>query len=740
MNLDATTPGRLADWLGRLGNACWRHPWRVVALWLIATAGAGWFVAHNPTRLLSGSGDLSGSMSARVGEILAHEFEGGEAQSLVLAYRRQSQGQDADAWQGISDRLAEALAAMPGIEGVNSADWLMDRADGTEGVQHGALVLSLGELDTLAQEQRVEPLRAAVDSAVKALGNDARGIEWALTGRAAISHDINVFSTRDTAQSELRALPVAFAVLLYAFGSLVAAGLPLALAICARTVGLATIVAIAFVADVSNLAQSIVTMISLALGIDYSLFVYHRFRDLLASGSEPATALRGAMAQSGQVVVFSGVAVAIGMGSLLATGSLQVRSIGLAGAIAVVTSAAAALTLLPALLAVLPQRLRGGPGAKVRNEDPAHRWRRWGGSIVRHPWLATIGSLAVLTLLIAPVAETRLGFPEDEFLPPELDSVRGLTMLEEAGLKGLVSPLYLMISDGSGERLITLERVPALIALIDRLERDPRVKLVQAPSIRTSPSSLPLPVDPNRGTVSRDGARIVLRIIPAAGKELADLRALARELKGERLQGAEVLVGGQAQYFNDFQDEMEATFPRILALVLTLSALVLLAMLRAPVATAKAIILNLLSVAAGYGMVVQVFQLGHGASLFGLAAPAEVVTPSVPIVIFAVLFGLSMDYEIFLISRIRALYLQGRNNNAAVVAALADTGAVITQAAIIMALVFGAFAFSGFLLLQMIGLGLAVAIVADAIIIRSVLGPAVMVLAGKWNWWPYTTV
>lgn len=736
--MDREPTGQPEGLLERLGNACWLYPWRVLSLWFVAVLAAGLFVAHNPTRLLSGSGDLAGSMSARVGEILAHNFEGGEAQSLVLAFRRQSTNEAADDWQTVSDRLADAISAAPGVEQVSTADWLIDPPDSTNGFQYGALILSLGGLDTLAQEQRIEPLRQAAGAAVRTLGADGRGIEWALTGRAAISHDINVFSNRDTAQAELRALPLAFAVLLYAFGSLAAAGLPLALAVCARTVGLAGIVAITVIADVSNLAQSIVTMISLALGIDYSLFVYHRFRELLAGGCEAGEALRGAMSQSGQVVLYSGLAVAIGMGSLLATGSLQVRSIGLAGAIAVVASVAAALTLLPALLAIMPRRLRQGNEAKLREADPSFRWRRWGGMVVRRPWLAIAGSVALLALLIAPVAETRFGFPEDDFLPAKLDSVRGLTMLEEAGLKGLVSPLFVLISDNQGERLINPQRVSVLVALIDRLERDPRIKLVQAPSMRTGPSALPLPIDPNRGTVSRDGTQIVLRVIPASGIGLADVRALARQLQQERVPRAQVLIGGQAQYFNDFQDEMVTSFPRILILVLTLSALVLLAMLRAPLAVAKAIALNLLSVAAGYGMVVLVFQLGHGAWLFGLPAPAEVVTPSVPIVIFAVLFGLSMDYEIFLISRIRTLYLQGSDNNTAIIDALADTGAVITQAAAIMAIVFGAFAFSGFLLLQMIGLGLAVAIITDAVLIRSILGPAVMALAGKWNWWPHT--
>lgn len=724
--------GRTGALLAQLGAACWRRPWQVIALWALAVVAGGIFSAQASQRLLSGSGDLAGTMSSRVGEILAREFDGGEAQSLVVVVRRRDGAPLTGGWQEIEDRVSERLANARGVSNAAPAGWLIDDAEAAS--RHGLVTVVLKGTDTLASEQQIESLRETTRATIAALGTQGRALDWAITGRAAISHDINVFSTRDTARAELRALPLAFAVLLLAFGSLLAAGLPLALAVAARTVGLAVIVAIAGFAEVSNLAQSIATMISLALGIDYSLFVYHRFRELLRSGVETGAALRGAMAQSGQVVLYSGVAVAIGMGALLVTDSLQVRSIGLAGAIAVVMSVAAALTLLPALLAVLPGRLRQVTPA--RPETSSTRWSRWGEWLVRHPWPAIGGSLAIFAVLASPIAQTRLGFPED--VPAELESTRGLAMLQDAGVKGLVSPLQILVSDLKGKRLVTAERVPSLVALIEGLERDPRVSMVQAPSLRTSPQLLPLPVDPDHGMVSRDKARVLLRVIPATTADLASVRALARSIAVRKVTGAEILVGGQAQYFNDFETEMVDAFPVVLSLVLALSGAVLLVMLRAPLAAAKAIALNLLSVAAGYGTVVWVFQLGHGAWLFGLSAPAEVVTPSVPIVIFAVLFGLSMDYEIFLISRIRALYLDGAENSAAIVAALADTGAVISQAALIMALVFGAFAFSKLLLIQMIGLGLAIAIVADALVIRSILGPALMAIAGRWNWWPYS--
>lgn len=700
--------------------------------WAIAVTVGGLLAAQAPQRLVSGSGELAGTMSARVGEIVAREFEGGEAQSLVLVYRKREEAGEARDPQEFEDRLVEGLGRIRGVAGASSAEWLTENDTSAEA--GGIIALSLDAADALASEQLVEPIRQAVAESFDAMGAEAAAYEWAITGRAAISRDINVFSTRDTARAELFALPIAFAVLLYAFGSLVAAALPLMLAVAARTVALAAIVAITALIDVSNLALSIATMISLALGIDYSLFVYHRYRELRHSGNGEEASARGAMEQSGQVVLYSGFAVAIGMGSLLLTDSLQVRSIGLAGSVAVATSVAASLTLLPSALSLLRKRLVKLP--KPRHDRGRERWRRWGSWTVAHPWSAIILSLALFALLAAPIGWTRFGFPEDDLLPHELESARGLALLEEAGAKGLVSPVQVLVSARDGQRLVSPQRREDLSRLIGSVQGDRRVAFVQAPSLRSRPAFFPLPVNPDQGLVSRDDARILLRVVPANDASLAEVRELAGEIVGHNVKGASILVGGQAQYFNDFEDEMTGSFGPVVGLVLALSGFVLLALLRAPLAALKSIVLNLLSVAAGYGMVVWVFQLGHGAAFFGLPEPAQVVTPSVPIVIFAILFGLSMDYEIFLISRIRALYLNGADNSASIIEGLADTGAVITQAALIMAIVFGAFAFSRLLLVQMIGLGLAVAIVLDATVIRSVLGPALMTIAGRWNWWP----
>ena len=734
--------------LATLGSFCRRRPWLVVAVWLIvflAATLAGPQMAH---RLQSGSGRIDGSMSERVDAQLASEFSTGDGQSLALVYRSRLLAEDANLIEALDARIEQRLMALDSVEKVVPADFLVDRADDAEG---HVLLVNIAAGSALLTEQQVPLVRDAVRPVLADFAATAPDLEWAVTGRAALTYDINIMSARDTATSELRALPLAILVLLFAFGAVVSAGLPLIMALFVRALAMAAVLSAAGSWEISNLAQSIVAMLALALGIDYSLFIFHSFQTFRQSPSglpgrelalEPFDrALRGAMAQSGRVVLYSGTAVAIGMGALLLTPLMQTRSIGLGGIAAVVFSVLAALTLLPALLSLIGPEILDWPAwldSRSRRDRSHVFWSGWGDRVVRHPVLAITSSLLVLCLLAAPVMETRFGFPEDEFLPGDLESARGLAMLERTGMKGLVSPLFIVVSERSRRPVITSQRVAALSDFVSKISADPRVAEVYAPRLSATSRFAPIPMPMNDGLVSAGENRILLRIIPAGDTRLANLRRLAAEMPGWLGDPSlSVEVGGQAQFYNDFDSRMRNSYALIVGLVLAMTGLALLLLLRAPLAAAKAILLNLLSVAAGYGAVVFVFQLGHGSALFGLEQPTGLVPTSVPIVIFAILFGLSMDYEIFLISRMKDLFLKSGNNRTSIVEALGDTGGIITNAASIMAVVFGAFAFSSIVIVQMIGLGLAVAILVDAIVIRSILGPALMTVAGRWNWWPH---
>jgi RND superfamily putative drug exporter len=752
-------PGQSRGWsleagLIALGTFCWKHARWVVAGWLLAVALAAIGAGGLSQRLLEGSGDLHGSMSQRVDRTLSSHFPGKDSQSLILVFRSAALDRHPAKLAELFEALESRLSALPAVRKVTGETELAILGLSPKPGAGHLLVVDLATDDLLATEQQVAKLRASVAPLFRARAEDAN-LRWAVTGRAALTYDVNRFNAQDTARSELRALPLTLLVLLFAFGSMAAALLPLVLAVASRTVALGIVFLLAGAIEISNLVQSIVTMLSIALGIDYSLFLVHRYRQelhavegdgsTLTPGEREQGAMRRAMAQSGTAVVYSAATVAIGMGALFATPLMQTRSIGLGGLLAAAATLIASLTLVPAFLRLLRPRVLEWPqtlSRRMNNGRSRRLWTAWAKLVVTRPLPALALSLALLAALSAPALHTRFGFPESEFLPAELEYAQGMTLLEDMELRGVVSPLLVVVTDRRGGRALTPERLPLLTDFVLGLEQDRRVRLVLGP-VQTD-AALPSTFESavaralsRRAFVSADDSRLLFQIIPSDRSDLADLRRLAHDIPDTLdISGLAAEVGGQAQYYNDFDEAVIGSYPLTMGLVLGISVVALLLVFKAVVASLKAIVLNLLSVAAGYGVVVLVFQLGYGSELFGMTGPTAVVPVTVPLVIFCILFGLSMDYEIFLLSRIRSLYLSSGDNQGSIREALADTGSVITSAALIMVIVFGAFAFSRVFIVQMIGLGLAVAVLVDATVIRSVLGPALMQLAGRFNWWP----
>jgi putative drug exporter of the RND superfamily len=748
--------GFVGSSLAGLGSFCWRWPKSVVLAWVAAVLVAGLAAFGLDQRLLSGSGNIAGSASLRVDESLRSDFEHQGGQSLILTFRSRGLERRPAELSNLVDRLQRTLVERDSVAAATADRDMSDRRLRPEPRTGHFIIVDLETEDLLATEQEVPRLRAAIAPVMEEARSRHPELEWAITGPAALNQDLNRFSNDDAARSEIRALPLTLVILVLAFGALVAAMVPLLLALATRTVALGIIVLLAGPIEISNLVQSLVTMLAIALGIDYSLFLIHRYRQERARAAPPdqgiageELAMRAAMAQSGAAILYSGATVAIGMGALLATPMMQMQSIGLGGMIVVLVSLLASLTLAPAFLRLLgPRRLEWPAWLSGRLDGARSRrfWERWARLVMRHPVAAIVVSLVVLLSLAAPAVQTRFGLPESEVLPAELEFSRGVEMLDGMQLKGLVSPVMVVVRDVAGGEAWTPERVPALARFVARLEQDRRVRIVLGP-VQSSAAAGP----PDRAAsleeafaravaresfISRDRSLLLFRIVPAGDSTLAGLRNLARHIPGWlAVDGLRAEVGGQAQYYRDFNVAVKASYPMTIGLVLGMSALALLLFFRAPLASAKAIFLNLLSVAAGYGVVVLVFQLGYGAALFGVAEPMEIV-PTVPLVIFCILFGLSMDYEIFLLSRVRTIFAATGDNERSVREALADTGSVITSAALIMVAVFGAFAFARDVIVQMIGLGLAVAVFVDATLIRSVLGPALMQVAGRWNWWP----
>ncbi|HJS46854.1 MAG TPA: MMPL family transporter [Gemmatimonadales bacterium] len=603
----------------------------------------------------------------------------------------------------------------------------------------------------------VDAARATLRAALVRLPDGDRYRVW-VTGRAPLDLDVRTVSAEDSRRGELRLLPLTLGILVLAFGALVAALLPVAVGMLAISVALALIGVITRFTPVSIFVLNMTTMIGLGVGIDYSLLVVTRFREEMKRGIRRTEAALRTMRTAGGAVITSGLTVMVGFAALLLTPMVETRSVGLGGLIVVATAILLCSTLLPALLAILGRHI-DQPRALAKRLAWYHAplmWEKWARTLHRHPRRALVlGGLAV-AVLTAPLFLLRIGLPSRHWWPGAAEAGRGLELLQEMGAGGVILPLRVVVEVPEGQRAAGAARLRGLRRLSNTLAADPRVKQVRSlVTLRPGLSLLEYSLlygdrEKARADVgefvdaylSRDGRVTILDVIPADTASLGTTMELVRDLRtmadsGLRgLDSSGVLVGGYVAATVDFQEELWARFPLLVALILAATAVMLAVAFRSVLVPLKAIVMNSLSVAATFGLIVLVFQKGWGAAVFGLDGPTDAIFVVVPVLVFAVVFGLSMDYEVFLLSRIKEAYDRTGRNDEATMEGLSATASVITSAALIMILVFGAFAFARVLMVQFIGFGLAVAVLLDATLIRMVLVPAFMQLAGEWNWWP----
>ncbi len=553
-------------------------------MWLLATLAAGFLAGTLSDRLMSGSGDVKASVSSRVDESLRSDFGRGDSQLLILVLRSASVDKHPAQLSGLLDGLTRRLERQPSVEAALSERDIQDRRLVPKAGTGHLIIITLKTADVLATEQEVPRLRAAVIPTLEAAKAQHNDLIWALTGRAALTYDLTRFDAIDTARAEVRALPLTLFILIFAFGSVVSALIPILLAVASRMIVLGMVFVLAGSVEVSNLVLSIVTMLSIALAIDYSLFLIHRYRQELerigadfpaiAGCARDELAMRNAMAQSGTAVFYSAATVAIGIGSLIATPIMQTRSVGLGGLFAVLVALVASLTLVPAFLRLVRPRVLEWPRfISRRKSNLSWGWAQWANILEKNPILAIVTCLGVLLALAAPALHTRTGFPESEFLPAELEFSRGMDMLSDMQLKGLVSPIVAVVSDTKQGRALTPERVPALMDFVSRLEKDRRVRIVQGPvqSAATAPGTVEETVGSalaRSAFMSHDRNRLLFLIIPAGDSTLFELRELSKEIPAWlKAEGLSVAVGGQAQYYNDFDVAVLASYPITIGLV-----------------------------------------------------------------------------------------------------------------------------------------------------------------------------
>jgi len=649
--------------------------------------------------------------------------------------------------------LTSSLRSVRGVSGaVSSLDWPDSLFTGNNG---GALIIVGLDPHDETVEALVPKLRARTDWMEGQLRSQYPNIKLEITGETPLNFDLRKVSADDVTRAEKRAMPVTLVLLLLAFGSLVAALLPLGVGLLAISMAMGGAALLAHYLQLSILVQNLATMLGLGLGIDYALLMVSRFREALAEGYDPGQAADIAAGQAGRTLIISATTVAIGFSALLTVPISELRSIGIAGLLITVLSVMLCTFILPWVLSLLGHRI---DAARVRLRArrfktqeslcaASERWVRWGSIITGRPWTALLVAGVPLLMLALQARRISPGVP-DHSLPAAAESVQALHTLQGMGRSGIVQSLKVVLELPPQSPPLSPAGWLAVSRLTKRFQSDPRAEEVLSLPALTGMSDTAdavgdVPESIRKTFLRSDGQATLIELLPTATLSPNEQVRWVREVRSSDVAamtgvpGAVLRVGGIPALEADYESVVKERLPRVILGVILGSLLALLIGLRSLFVALKAILLNLLSVGASFGALVVVFQEGHGSKLFGLDGPTGTVYTIVPILSFAIVFGLSMDYEVFLVARVLEERRRGLSERSAVIEGLARTAGLITSAAAIMIAVFTAFTLGSFLVVQMLGFTLAAAVFIDATAVRMVVGPALLQLAGDWNWWPF---
>ena len=587
--------------------------------------------------------------------------------------------------------------------------------------RHAALlVFSMAQYADTASDEAKALTAAAREAAASS------DFEVLVTGEASINSDFGATAESDLRKGEIFGVGIALVILVLVFGAVVTAAVPLIMALASILLAMGITALVGQVTDLSFFITNMITMIGLAMGIDYSLFVVSRYREERAAGRDKVDAIVRSGSTATRSVVFSALAVILALGGLFLVPSTLFQSMALGAIVAVFTALLAALTLLPALLGAMGDRVNALRVPFLRKTGGTSRpggfWDRVSNGVMRRPVMSLIVAGGMLLLLASLYFSIDLGSAGVETLPASMASRQGFEVLQNGFPGASIQPVEVTIAGGPTS--------PAVTQGMDNL----RAILAGDPDF----------VGPGTMRASVDGRLTVLSLVVMGEPNGEAAQAAVRTLRSEYLPtaftgtglvtGTDILTTGQTSLTIDYLDTINGATGRVFLFILGLSFVLLLVVFRSIVVPLKAILMNLLSVGAAYGLMVAVFQKGWGADLLGLQK-VDFVEAWVPLFLFAVLFGTSMDYHVFLLSRIRERFDQTGDNREAVAFGLRRTGGIITGAALIMVAVFGGFAAGDLVMFQQLGFGLAVAVFLDATVVRCVLVPAAMRLLGTANWW-----
>jgi RND superfamily putative drug exporter len=739
-----------------IGRFSYRFRWPVIAVWLAAFVLGLAAVPRLHHELKGGGFSNPGAPAQRALDLMQSRLHTGLAEIAIVftspsldARGPQFQAAEARALAGITP------ATVPGLQALrtyaSSGDRTLLSTDGTASlaglVFNSPIEQAQQQVDKIQAALRPGPLRAYV------------------TGDPAVFQALETVSASDLRTAETYALPFALLVLIVVFGSVVAAALPVIGGGLAVTVTLGVLYLLAQRFSLSIFTMNVASLLGLAVGIDYSLFIVGRFREELARGADVAQAIETTVAHAGRAIFFSGIAVMVGLSGLLMFSYMSLRSIGVGGAIVVAFSVLSALTLLPAVLGVLGPRvdalrLFGRRGAESRF------WRAWSNWVMDHPVVVLVGTVIVIAVFAGPIVRIKTNVPTATSLPTSQQARQGYDIMQARFDRGALNPVEALVTwngTGGAASPTAPQNLAALYAYGRRLAALPGVagvtSIVNQPGLAAAAlprfwGGVTRPIVAPGGSsaagaaaASRTAAAkallasttapstVLFQVAPRSDPSGGSAQALSQTIKRLDLPpGYTVHVAGLSAGTHDFLSALYGRFPWVILFVVCVTYVVLLFLLRSAWLPLKAVLVNSLSIMASFGALVFIFQQGHLSSVFNFV-PEGYVDATLPVIMFCTLFGVSMDYEVFLLTRMREAWLATHDNRQAVGFGLERTGRIITSAALIIVIVAGSFATTSILITKAIGVGLAVAIALDASIIRILLVPATMRLVGSINWW-----
>ncbi|KZE66048.1 hypothetical protein AWM68_06635 [Fictibacillus phosphorivorans] len=703
-----------------LGKFTYRFRVLIITFWILTTIVLGFFAVKLPS-ILSGSGfEMDGSFS-KVENILQEKFDQPKSSVMLIFDSEKYSPQD----QEYKDFVQNSIEKMDDVEDVVGVQSPYDAPEKTikDNVSFASVQFdkSFGDLKT-----SIEQIRDRLP--------EDREISVSLTGGPVIAEDMNTASQHDLARAEAIGIPAALIILLLAFGGLIAAGLPILVGVISVVSSLGLLYFYGQETNVSIFLLNVVPMIGLALGIDFALLLVNRFREELHQGIEKATII--SVQTAGRSIAFSGLCVFLGLSGMLLINIDIFKTVAIGGMVVVILSVLNAITFLPAILAVLGDRVNALKLFKPK-ENGKSVWHSFAAFVMKRPVLMAITAACILAVSVTPVKDMKLSIPEAEALPPEYESRTAFEKFEKTFGEDELYPV-LIVAEANDSYVTNKEALLALEKLVRNLENEKEV--IKTESIfnytnQLNGSELYDVLQTDQGKQQLSPA-----LKPFINKETAVIRAyLSVDVTGDEAKrfvkkweddynGLSLTIGGVTKFNQEIFDEIIEKAPYGLAIVLITTLFILMIAFRSVFIPIKAIFMNMLSLAATFGILVWIFQSGV------LMDPVEIGL-MIPVFTFGIVFGLSMDYEVFLISRIQEIYEETGDNDHATLSGLTSTSKIITSAAAIMIVITGSFAFTNVMPVKQIGIAIALAIFIDATIVRMIFVPSLMKLLGDWNWW-----